>query len=208
MSSRRAAEAFAAVMLAAVSAVQAAGAQYLYKWLDKDGKTQYSDQNPKNPAGPVTRIELDTPATSDPSSSGAHADNPANVTDIAARRRAIRVALEGEMKKARGKLDQARAALAEAVPGDSERQVIQQRTDKQTPIAGPDSKSTGGMLGQGGMLPGVARMNCRDEGTSVVCPTVVPSEAYYERVQKLEDEVRRAEDEVGAAEQAYRRGVD
>ena len=39
-------------------------------------------------------------------------------------------------------------------------------------------------------------------------PTVVPSEAYYERVQKLEDDVRRAEEEVAAAEQAYRRGVD
>jgi outer membrane protein TolC len=42
----------------------------------------------------------------------------------------------------------------------------------------------------------------------MTCPTFVPTEAYYERVQKLEEAVLRAQAEVDVAEQAYRRGVD
>ena len=34
-------------------------AQVLYKWIDADGKVQYSDQPPKKHSGPVTRIEPD-----------------------------------------------------------------------------------------------------------------------------------------------------
>ena len=56
----RRAEALAA--MAALSIALACGeaaAQVLYKWMDADGKTQYSDRPPKNFAGPVTRLEAD-----------------------------------------------------------------------------------------------------------------------------------------------------
>jgi hypothetical protein len=57
------------------------------------------------------------------------------------------------------------------------------------------------------------RSNCRvvtdtDGKSTLICATMVPNEAYRERQQKLEEAVRRAEEEVAAAEQAYRRGVD
>lgn len=198
-----------AVFLLAVSAAAvAADPQFLYKWTDKEGKTQYSDQVPKNPASEVTRIEIDTPAT--PSNTpaarpGVAAPGPA---DVAAKRNATRNALEAKLAKAYVKRDHARAALEGATPEDTEKQVIQQRQDHANPGTGPGSRSTGGMLGQGGMLGAAPRMNCREEGKTMICPTTVPSESYYDRVQQLEDDLRKAEQEVAAAEQAYRRGVD
>ena len=41
-----------------------------------------------------------------------------------------------------------------------------------------------------------------------MCPAIVPNEIYFERIAKLEAAVKQAEEEVDAAEQAYRRGVD
>jgi hypothetical protein len=41
-----------------------------------------------------------------------------------------------------------------------------------------------------------------------VCPTIIPNQAYQERIAALEEAVRKAEDDVAAAETAYRRGVD
>ena len=58
---RGASLAAAALALACVS--WAAEAQVLYKWIDADGKVQYSDTPPKNPKGPVTRIEPDVAPT-------------------------------------------------------------------------------------------------------------------------------------------------
>jgi hypothetical protein len=190
------------------AAAMAADAQFLYKWTDKEGKTQYSDQVPKNPAGEVTRIEIDTPpAPFTPPAAHAPQAVP-GPADIAAKRRATRAALETKVAKARVKRDAARAALNDAAPDDTEKQVIQQRQDHENPGTGPGSRSTGGMLGQGGMLGAAPRMNCREEGKTVICPTTVPSEGYYERVQQLEDDLRKAEEELSTAEQAYRRGVD
>jgi outer membrane protein TolC len=36
----------------------------------------------------------------------------------------------------------------------------------------------------------------------------VPNDVYYERIKGLEDALRQAEDELEAAQQAYRRGTD
>jgi len=202
---------FASFLLAVSMSTAAAAAdapQFLYKWTDKDGKTQYSDQIPKVPASEVTRIEIDTqptPIAGPAVRPGEPAPSPA---DIAAKRRATRNALELKVAKARDKRDQARAALDGAAPEDTEKQVIQQRQDHENPGTGPGSRSTGGMLGQGGMLGAAPRMNCREEGKTMICPTTVPSESYYERVQQLEDDLRKAEQELSVAEQAYRRGVD
>ena len=57
----RDASAFAAILAIAFAACGDAAAQALYKWVDNDGKTQYSDRPPKNYAGVVTRIEPDEP---------------------------------------------------------------------------------------------------------------------------------------------------
>jgi len=197
-------------------------AQVLYKWTDKDGKVQYSDQPPKNFTGPVTRIQPDeapTPSSAPPLKDpgvpkpGKADSSIQDIIDMAAKKRAQRDKLEIRVKAAREKLAAAQAALEAATPGDDEKQVIQQRLDKAAPLPGPGSSSTGGMLGMGAMLGGAQRSNCTTSnnanGTPVTtCPTMVPSEAYYDRVKQLEDAVKAAQDELDDAERAYRRGVD
>ncbi|MFZ3322114.1 MAG: DUF4124 domain-containing protein [Usitatibacter sp.] len=214
----------AAFLIAALVAFQApASGQVLYKWVDKDGKTQYSDQPPKNFAGPVTRIEPDEKAAAAPpaptSDPGAAAkaqkanDDIHAIIEMAAKKRAERDKLEARMIAARERLAAAKAALDGATPGDDEHQVIQQRVDQANPVPGPGSSSTGGMFGMGGTNGIAPRSNCSTSknaaGNNVVmCPTIVPGEAYYDRVKQLEDAVKAAEDDLAAAETAYRRGVD
>ena len=208
----------ASVAIAAFLASGAAQSDAFYRWVDKDGKVQYSDRPPKNAPGEVTRVEIDpatnttrlpVPAKNDAAAAAVEDKG----TDMAGKRRALRAALEADVERARAKLERAKDALAGAVPEDSERQVIQQRSDMSNPRPGPGSNSTGGMLGSGGMYGNAAKSNCRtatgSDGKSVVtCPTVVPAEAYYDRIGKLEEAVREAAEELSAAEQAYRRGVD
>ena len=207
LSRARAVAALAALALLATGAT----AQVLYKWTDKDGKIQYADQPPKNPPGAVTKIEVDpttnvTQIPAPPKGEGTAAEEK-TPADIASKRRALREALEAKVVRARAKLDRARSALAAASPEVSEQQVIQRREENRK-AAGPGSATTGGMLGQGGMYGNAPKSNCRTDGKVTTCPTLVPSEAYYERVGKLERDVREAEDELSEAELAYRRGVD
>jgi hypothetical protein len=200
---RGASLAAAALALACVS--WAAEAQVLYKWIDADGKVQYSDTPPKNPKGPVTRIEPDV-APTPPAAPPAPARAPAPAAtkaeppepDLASQRRSKRAALEARLKQAQAKVDAARKALAQAAgPEPDERQVFQQEMK----------------AGQGGMHGlSAARSNCRKvvkEGKQVtVCPAVFATDAYYERLAKLEIALREAEDELAEAEAAWRHGVD
>ena len=197
-------------------------AQVLYKWVDIDGKTQYSDRPPKGFAGAVTRIEPDEQPAPVPRGVPKAAGKPAERAedaaaaplDAAAQRRELRRTLEANVAAARLKLDNARAALEAAqTPSDDERQVIQQKLQKGRPAPGGGSATTGGMLGSGGMHGGVVRSNCRtvqgsDGKIVTTCPTMVPNDAYYDHVKGLEDAVKAAEEDLAAAEQAYRRGVD
>lgn len=204
---------------ALIAAPVTADSQVFYKWTDKDGKVQYGDQPPKNFSGEVIRIEVDPtahvtalppPPRAAPDAAKSAAPPP---PDVATKRRELRNKLEGDLARAREKLELAKAALADvSMPHDDERQVIQQRVDKGRP-SGPGSASTGGMLGLGAMLGAAPRSNCQtvsgaDGRQVVICPTMVPNEAYHERRKKLEEAVQRAEEEVAAAETAYRRGVD
>ena len=195
----------AALVLAAALGAAPLAAQVLYKWVDDQGKTQYSDRPPKNFKGEVSRIETEVDKTTLPPSpqpappapaGGAATKAPAPATeDIGAKRRATRARLEERLSKAREKVDTAKKALAQAEsPEADERQVVQQRA------------ATGGMHG---MAP---RSNCRTESAGgkkwLMCPTTVPSTEYHDRVGRLEEDLRKAEEELAAAEQAWRRGVD
>lgn len=194
----------AAAALAFACAAGLAQAQVLYKWIDAEGKVQYSDTPPKNPAGPVTRIEPDVkaaPATTPvapkaaaPAAAKAEAPEP----DMLTQRRAKRAALVARLQQAQAKVEDAKKALSEAAgPEPDERQVFQQEMK----------------AGQGGMHGlSKARSNCRKvvkEGKQVVvCPAVFANDAYYERIAKLEIALREAEQELAEAEEAWRHGMD
>lgn len=201
----------AALLVAAALGAGAAAAQVvLYKWVDDQGKTQYSDRAPKGFKGEVTRIETEverstpppaaTPAPSPATPAGSSNAAPTKVAtppanDIAAKRRADRARLEAQLTKAREKLAAAKGALEQAQsPDPEERQIVQQRT------------AGGGMHG---MAP---RSNCRVEGSgknkTLMCPTFIPTPEYHDKVVRLEEDVRKAEDELAEAERAWRRGVD
>ena len=193
----------AAFLLAAALGAAPAAAQVLYKWVDESGKTQYSDRPPKNFKGEVTRLEMEIdkstlpPAVQPaqvPVAPPAGKAQPAPVEDIAARRRATRATLEARLDKARANVEVAKKALAGAeTPEPEDRQVIQQRAN-------------GGMHGM------TARSNCRVEGTGknkiLMCPTMVPTEEYREKIARLEENLRKAEEELVEAQRAWRRGVD
>jgi Domain of unknown function (DUF4124) len=195
-------------------------AQVLYKWIDNDGRVQYSDQPPKNFTGPVTKIEPDEKPTPSPprtssseSKASGASDQAGGLIEMAAKKRAVRDKLEANLVAARARLAAAKAELDGATPGVDERMTIQQRQDAATPMPGPGSATTGGMFGMGGMSGTAPRSNCtvanNANGTPVqTCRAFVPAEGYYDRVQKLQDAVAAAEADVSAAETAYRRGVD
>lgn len=201
MRARRRAPALLALVAFGLAVAAAAPAQTLYKWTDAQGKVQYSDRPPKNFTGEVTRIPIDAapaPAPAKPAAPAVKEAAPAvdkPVDDIAARRRALRERLGADVARAREKLEAARAALENAGgPEVDERQVVQQRFAK-------------------GTRPAQARSNCRevagaDGRKSLMCPALVPGEGYYERIRLLEEALKRAEEELEAAERAYRRGVD
>jgi hypothetical protein len=183
----------AALLLAASGT---ALAQAMYRWTDAQGRVSYGDKPPKGALN-VTRIEVPPATNTVPATAPARpaaVDAPAApAPDIATKRRALRNQFEANLAQAREKLDLARKNLAEGTdPQDDERQMIQRGAP------GPS---------------GVAKMNCRqvagkDGKTATVCPSMVPNDAFYQRIARLEDAVRAAEEEVAAAENAYRRGVD
>lgn len=198
----------AALVLAAALGAAPLAAQVLYKWVDDQGKTQYSDKPPKGFKGEVTHIETEVDKTTMPPAPAPSA--PARVApraaesvepvpateDLLTKRRATRARLDARLTQARLKADRARKALEQAdTPEPEERQVVQQR-------------SAGG--GMHGMAP---RSNCRVEIAAggrkiMMCPTAVPTPEYHDRVARLEADLRKAEEELAAAELAWRRGVD
>ena len=215
-----------AILIAACAATGLPAQQVLYKWTDAQGKVQYSDQPPKNFDGPVTRIEPDTPATPWTPPAAPAPAKPASATpghdgmvELAARKREMREALRANVERARVKVEAAQKALdeARAAPADDERQVIQQRvattgnfgTAQNVPnVDVPRSRATAG-----GMHGMAVRTNCRsatgsDGKSATVCPTTVLRPEYFERIDKLEEALRVAEEELAAAQRIYARNVD
>lgn len=173
-------------------------AQVLYKLIAPDGRVTYTDKEPKGFEGKVIRIEPDTGSNVVPSAKGTEtAVRPAAVPGgIGEERRKAREGLEKKLRAAEARLDAARKAMAEdGEPRPDEMQTVQRRYP---PL-------------QSGQNP--PRPNCFSSvdpngKASLVCPQQVPQEGYYERRRQLEEALRAAEEELAAAEQAYRRGTD
>ena len=213
--------------LAALVLSMAAQAAELYRWTDASGGTHYGDKPPKGALN-VTRIDVDTSTNAVPvapvpapvTPPAAAPGQAAPAVDLLTQRRQTRARLEESVALARARLDLARKNLAEASElQPDEQQVVQQRLDNAAPGSGVGAPGTpadstqpqgahGGMMG---MYP--ARSNCTvtkgANGKGVtICPTIIPNQAYQERIAALEDAVRKAEDDLDAAQTAYRRGVD
>lgn len=212
----------AAALACGLAFALGASAQTLYKWIDAQGRVQYSDKPPKGHKGEVTTIEnepLPPPVQRPAQPRKASAEPEGAKPDIAAQRRATRERLGANITRARERLEAAKLALEEGqAPMDDERQVIQQRVAKggnamPQPIRNPDAgqarQAGGGMHGMS-----TTRTNCREVVAAggrktVICPTMIPGgEAYRERIRKLEEDVAAAEAALAEAEIAYRRGVD
>ena len=151
--------------------------------------------------------------------------------DILTQRRETRARLTANLEAARERLALAKKALAEFTgdtTGDEQyigRQVDpssvnpnpvtsgtgaeREQPDNQVPLQVPTQSQTA----RGGMFGMYPRATCRKaknmQGKDIlVCPTSVPNQEYYQRVQQLEDAVKRAQADVDDAERAYRQGVD
>ena len=191
-----------ALVLAAAFAAPA-GAVTFYKWTDDRGQVHYGDAPPKAFAATAKRIDVDTtsqpappprPPVAQPTLPAAVPEPPAAAPDLLTQRRLTRARLQKNLDDARARLDLARKALAEAVsPQEGEMQVTQ-----------------GESLPAGSTVAG--QSNCTTintpNGARVVCPHLIPGQQYYERIDRMQEEVRLAEQAVGDAELAYRRGVD
>jgi len=196
---RKAAMAALAFVCAAAFAAPA-GAVTFYKWTDERGEVHYGDAPPKAFAATAKRIDVDT--TSQPvarprppvAQPVAVPEPAAEPPDPLTQRRLTRARLEKNLEDARARLDLARKALAEtASPQEGEQQVVQGK-----PLGQQDVPS-----------PGSGRSNCiKTAAGTIVCPHLVPSEQYYERIDRMQEEVRLAEQAVEDAELAYRQGVD
>ena len=224
---RRTAIEVAALALALACACGAANAVELYRWTDADGRAVYGDKPPKD-ARNVSRIDVDTTTTTVPSHrapapvpAAAPSTQPPPAPDLLTQRRATRARLEADVARARERLDLARKNLAEAsdMSPDEQQSVVEKVADlppseaaKAAPSAGVDpgnmQVTRGGMFGMS-----TNRQNCsKVVGPSgkggVICPTIIPNQAYRERIAMLEEAVKKAEADLDAAQEAYRRGVD
>jgi len=224
---RRRAVDVAAAVLAAMCLCGAVHAAELYRWTDADGRVVYGDKPPKD-ARNVSRIDVDTSTTTipariapAPAAPAAAAAPTPQAPDILTQRRETRARLEAGVAQARARLDLARKNLAEAsdMAPDEQQSVVEKVADlppseaaKATPSVGVDP---GNMQVAGGGMYGmsVSRQNCtKVVGPSgkggIICPTIIPNQAYRERIAMLEDAVKKAEADLDAALEAYRRGVD
>jgi len=192
--------------LVAFACATDAGAQTtLYKWVDKDGKTNFSDKPPAGFKGEVTRVLTDAPpdapVPSAPKAAPKKVQAPEDdkPPDMNTRRRLLREQLAARVAAAQAKVDQARKAIADGeLPSDEEKQFVQQHfaRDARRPERTPPPRS-----------------NCMSQVSSDgkpiwLCPRPVPGEKYYDRQKKLEEALAKAEEELADAERAYRRGVD
>ena len=186
---------------AALALSSAATAQVLYKWIDVDGRTHFSDKRPVGFKGEVTVIQPDAmpdpvirrPAA--PAKAPVAEEEKERPNDMAAKRRALREQLAARVAQARERLEAAKKAASDGEDaGEGERQFVRQNFPR-----GPRNPPP--------------RQNCfsttASDGKAIWnCPRQVPTEGYFDRREAQEEAIRKAEEELVEAERAYRRGVD
>ena len=215
------------VVLLLALAAPAAFAQVLYKWIDANGKVVYSDRMPaKGFNGSVEKIETD-PAPDNPPAPRPNPNSPAKKTetsgpavDVAKQRRETRERLQAQLESAQVRFEAARKALEDAQdPREEDRRVVQRRIDPNSAAAnaaGVATSSSSAAPDAGAASPGIGmapRANCRTtkdaNGKDVkTCATSLLTDEYLERVEKLEELLRAAEEQLTLAQRNYRRGVD
>lgn len=197
----------ALIAVALLVLANGAFAQVLYKWVDKDGRVHFSDKPPVGFKGEVTKIIPDVapdpaPAvtpTPAPKKAKPEAEDDEKAVDIATQRRQLREQLAARVTAARAKLEAARKAMSDGEDAtDDERQYVRQEfpRNERSPDKTPPPRS-----------------NCMSQKTSDGkavwnCPRPIPTDGYFSRQEKLEEAVKKAEEELADAERAYRRGVD
>jgi len=182
--------------LAAALALPAFG-QVLYKLIDRQGRVTYSDREPKNFDGTVIRLDPDTISNIVPSAAPAEAAPKAGAAPgIAENRRRIREELEAKLRAAQARAEAARKAKAEG--GEPLPDEMQDHPASPSPAQVRAATAESQLL----------HRHRSERRPFLNCPTRVPQDAFYERQKKLEDDLKRAEDELELAERAYRRGTD
>ena len=197
---------FSLALLLALIVVQAS-AQVLYKYTDANGKVTYSDRAPK--AGEkAERITADTTTNVISSPAGARAIAPgggkegsADVNVRVKERAALRDTLQGKVDVARAALETAKLALEEGkTPREGEQRVIVKpatvKTKDGTIVTVPTVANPVSSTSLGSLTPTPAGQNA-----------VTRTDAYSERIERLEAAVKSAEEQLELAQTNYRRGA-
>ena len=186
-----------AALIAASILALPAGAQVLYKLIDKQGKVTYVDKVPPNYEGEVVRLEPDTPATPwerpAPVAKPPPKSQPPTMNSV---RQANREDLDGKLRAAQQRYAAAAKAKAE---GDEVKPEEFQPVQRRYPL--PKS-------GQPPPRANCITRNDSDGSSYLICPYPVPNDEYYARQKALDEELRLAQEALQDAERNYRRGVD
>ncbi len=171
--------------------------QNVYKQVDKDGKTTYSDQRA---AGKQLEIDNDRNVTQSAKDKDSDGKKALSIEENVKQRRALRDTLRAAIEQAQAVLDAAREALAK---GQEPREDEWQPTISYPDNAGKPN-AQGVITGRNGQV-----VCTKAKGADrVQCPAIqVPGEAFRDRLKALEDAVAKAEENLREAEQNYRRNA-
>lgn len=172
-----------------------ADAQVLYRYVDKDGRTVVSDRPPAE--GKFERIESD-PNTNVIQSPRRSSDQPGTAgSQMARQRQQLRDSLRASVDDARKRLEEAKSALESGKdPREGEWRPVQ---------VPPDNDGKPNANGQVTALGGKVVCPIDPYGKPVCVSGNSPNEAYFQRIEKLEADLRKAEEALKEAEQNYRR---
>ena len=175
--------------------------QSVYKQVDKDGKTTYSDQRAAKEGKPL-EIDSDRNVTQSAKDKGT-GSKALSIEEHVKQRRELRDTLRAAIEQAQAALDVAREALAK---GQEPREDEWQPTVSNADNAGKPNAS-GVITGRNGQVV-CSKVKGPDGSNRVLCPAVqVPGEAFRDRFKALEDAVAKAEESLREAEQNYRRNA-
>lgn len=177
----------------------AAGAQTLYKLIDKNGKVTYSEKPPADFDGKVIRMDIDPKANTATLPKPAPAASPAAAPSSSTETTKA-TAKEARIKAAKERLERARTALADALANPKEGDVFPLGVAKRGPTGGSATPGAIGSQGSaiGGAGPGKGPGKPKD-----VAPGVDPlgirmgmSDEYRARIEALQKAVKDAEEEL------------